>query len=119
MRKLILPLTLSLLAIAPAFAGAMDHKMMDHGSPSASSDFYAKDMEDMHKAMMVTPTGDADVDFVRGMIPHHEGAVAMAKTLLEHGKDPELRKLAKDIITAQDKEIAFMKDWLEKHPAQK
>ena len=49
------------------------------------------------------------------MIPHHEGAVAMARIVLEHGKDPELRKLAEAIIAAQDSEIAFMKLWLEKN----
>ena len=61
-------------------------------------------------------TGDADRDFVAHMIPHHQGAVEMAKVELKYGKDAKLRKLAKDIIAAQDKEIAFMKQWLEQHP---
>jgi len=69
---------------------------------------------EMHEAMNVAPTGDPAADFARNMIPHHEGAIAMAKVELEHGTDPELRKLAEDIIAAQDKEIAFMKAWLEK-----
>jgi uncharacterized protein (DUF305 family) len=50
------------------------------------------------------------------MIPHHQGAVEMAKVELKYGKDAKLRKLAKDIIAAQEKEIAFMKQWLEQHP---
>jgi uncharacterized protein (DUF305 family) len=68
----------------------------------------------MHKDMTMTFTGDADVDFIQGMVPHHEGAVEMARVLLQFGKDPKLRKLAEDIIRTQNDEIAFMKDWLTK-----
>ena len=63
----------------------------------------------MHQAMAVEMTGDVDVDFMRTMIPHHEGAVEMAKIVIENGKDPEVRKLAEEIIKAQEAEIAFMK----------
>jgi hypothetical protein len=70
----------------------------------------------MHEAMNISYTGNADVDFVRGMIPHHQGAVDMAKTVLAFGKNPEIRKLAEDIIRAQETEIAMMKAWLEKNP---
>lgn len=69
----------------------------------------------MHKAMAIAWTGNADIDFVKGMIPHHEGAVAMAKVVLAHGKDPELKKLAEGIIADQEKEIAFMTAWLKKN----
>ena len=78
-------------------------------------DYYAEAMETMHKDMMIDPTGDADADFVRGMIPHHQGAIDMAKVVVEKGKDPEIKKLAEEIIAAQEKEIAFMKSWLAKH----
>ena len=66
----------------------------------------------MHAGMALDFTGDADVDFVRGMIAHHQGAVDMARVLLEHGTDPELKTLAETIISAQEEEIRFMQDWL-------
>lgn len=72
----------------------------------------------MHNDMTMEFTGDADVDFVRGMIPHHQGAIDMAEIELKYGKNPLTRKLAKDIIAAQKKEIAFMKLWLTKHAKQ-
>ncbi len=69
----------------------------------------------MHGAMDIAFTGNADVDFVKGMIPHHAGAVDMAKTVLAFGKDPEVRKLAEEIIKAQESEIALMQGWLKKN----
>jgi uncharacterized protein (DUF305 family) len=66
----------------------------------------------MHKDMAVPLTGDADRDFLASMIPHHQGAIDMAQVVLKHGKDPKVRKLAQDIIDAQQKEIATMKAWL-------
>ena len=71
----------------------------------------------MHKDMTMAFTGRADVDFMKGMIPHHEGAVEMAKVLLQFGKDPELRKLADDVIRTQNEEITMMRDWLTKNGA--
>jgi uncharacterized protein (DUF305 family) len=71
----------------------------------------------MHREMDIRYTNDVDLDFVRGMIPHHRGAVEMAKIALEHSKDPEIRKLAEDIVKAQDTEIAQMEAFLQRKQA--
>jgi uncharacterized protein (DUF305 family) len=94
-----------------------DMSSMDHGmmNDSPSSKAFQEANAKMHKDMTMELTGDADVDFVRGMIPHHQGAIDMAKIVLEHGKDPEIRKLAEEVIAAQEGEIAMMKEWLAKN----
>jgi uncharacterized protein (DUF305 family) len=76
---------------------------------------FAASMKTMMKGMNVKPTGNPDKDFVLMMMPHHQGAIDMAKVELQYGTDPELRQLATDIVTAQEKEIAQMKDWLAKN----
>jgi uncharacterized protein (DUF305 family) len=63
---------------------------------------------------MVPYSGDADVDFIKGMIPHHQGAIDAAKVALQFAKDPEVLKLAQDIAIAQEGEITFMNDWLKR-----
>lgn len=65
----------------------------------------ARMMRDMHAA---APTGDADIDFLAMMIPHHAGAVDMARAVLRHGRDPATRRLAEDIIAGQTLEIEGM-----------
>jgi uncharacterized protein (DUF305 family) len=70
-------------------------------------------MDKMHMAMgTVVRSGDNDVDFVRLMIPHHQAAIDMAKTQLLYGKDPQMRRLAQEIITDQQLEIELMQRWL-------
>ncbi len=116
---------LSTALAAPALLaeGEMDHSTMDHSGHTmtgmegpATMAFMEANMK-MHAAMEIAYTGDADTDFIAGMIPHHQGAVEMAKVVLEHGDDPEVKKLAEAIIAAQEAEIAWMTDWLAKNGA--
>ncbi|MCO4889799.1 DUF305 domain-containing protein [Cupriavidus sp. WGtm5] len=73
----------------------------------------------MHHGMTHAPTnGIPDHDFVAMMIPHHQGAIDMAKALLLYGKDPALRNLAQGIITEQQNEIRLMQAWLQRHQPQ-
>lgn len=76
-------------------------------------------MEKMHGAMAsVKPSGNSDVDFVRLMLPHHQAAIDMAKTQLLYGKDPQMRRLAQEIIADQQSEIEVMQLWLKPHKPQ-
>lgn len=116
MRSLLL---LGGLLITSSFAFAGGHEHKGHHGSSHSNDVvpasvtaYQAVNDKMHEAMSIDFTGDADVDFVLGMIPHHEGAVEMAQVVLEHGSDPEIRALAEAIIEAQKEEISMMRAWL-------
>ena len=100
-------LTLSCILLAGTAIAAVEN------SPSTQA--YMDAMDKMHQSMMIDYTGDPDVDFVRGMIPHHQGAIAMAEVELKYGKDPEIRKLAEGIIAAQKGEIEMMQTWLKAH----
>jgi uncharacterized protein (DUF305 family) len=75
-------------------------------------------MDKMHMAMEeVKQSGDNDVNFARLMLPHHQAAIDMARTQLLYGKDPQMRRLAQEIITDQQLEIELMQRWLKQQHA--
>jgi uncharacterized protein (DUF305 family) len=104
-------LTLSLTALPLMAADASTEQMHQDYMHSMNG---MKDQ--MHEGVM---SNDPDVAFASGMLPHHEGAVEMAKIELKYGKDPEMRKLAENIIKAQDAEMKQMKAWLQANPDKK
>jgi uncharacterized protein (DUF305 family) len=103
---------------AICLANATGHEGMGMAGMTGDGDAAHQDLMDgmdrMNADMMAGGTAaDIDVAFVCSMIPHHRGAIDMAKAELEHGDDPWARRMAEGIIAAQEKEIAEMLKWLE------
>jgi len=116
MKKIVLSVALAVLLAAPALA--QDHSQHSMtGEMSAASKAYMDAMAKMDTDMKaMTMTGKPGADFALMMIPHHQSAIDMAKAYLASGEnDPELTKLSNDVVAAQEKEIAFLKEWLTKN----
>jgi uncharacterized protein (DUF305 family) len=94
--------------------GAAVAQNAQSGSES-TQEFKAADMN-MMKTMGAAPyTGNPDVDFRTHMIPHHQGAIAMAQVALKYASDVETKRMAQKIIDDQEKEVADMQAWLKKN----
>jgi len=93
---------------------AHHNPVVDIEAVGASTTAYRAVNARMHQDMDIALGGDADVDFVRSMIPHHQGAIDMAKVVLKHGQDLQVHKIAEELIHAQEGEFAFMCEWLAK-----
>lgn len=106
----------------PERGPAVDARPIDTGASHAggatdrpSTAAYREASAQMHTAMSIDYTGDPDIDFLRGMIAHHEGALAMAKIAVDHGEARDVRNLADEIIAAQESEIVRMRILLARH----
>lgn len=86
--------------------------MQPKGDTGPASQAFNGLITKMTQDMTMPFTGDADIDFVKRMIPHHQAAIDMARTVLAFGKDPESKKIAESIIKAQESEIGLSKEWL-------
>ncbi|CAN7589666.1 DUF305 domain-containing protein [Mesorhizobium amorphae] len=96
--------------------GGMMNMPMDTANMPESSRAYMDAMKRMDGPMMQgIQAGDPDVAFVQAMIPHHQGAIDMARAVLQFGKDDQVKVWANQIITAQQAEIAAMQEWLKQH----
>jgi len=104
-------------AQAPGAPNPHDHSAATPGVASAATNAFQAANERMHRDMTITFTGNADRDFAAAMIPHHQGAIDMARVVLAHGSDPAVRELAQGVIRDQEREIVQLRAMLTRLPA--
>jgi uncharacterized protein (DUF305 family) len=107
MKKILL--TLSIIILSTELVKSSMHQ---GGHQNHANVPFQKAMDKMHKDMMMKSSGNIDIDFLRGMIPHHQGAIDMSEELVKKTKDPEIKALAQKIIKDQKAEIKQMQDIL-------
>jgi uncharacterized protein (DUF305 family) len=117
---MIAAISAALVWLAPVPAAAEEAASAPHNhmsAPDASVPTFYSEMAGvnarMHADMQVAPTGDVDRDFLRMMIPHHQGAIDMARLLLKYGHDEKLKRLAQSLIVEQGQEITYMRTLLD------
>ena len=114
MTRIVLALAAALIALPAAaqHAGHGSAPTPAAAQEAASTQEYRAANDRMHRDMTIAYTGNADRDFAAGMIPHHQGAIDMARTVLKYGQDPEIRALAENVIRAQEAVIAQLRAYL-------
>ncbi|WP_246100325.1 DUF305 domain-containing protein [Cereibacter sediminicola] len=98
--------------------GMMDHggmMQMPHGGGAASAGYGAAMQKMQGPMMMAMAIEDPDLAFACGMIPHHQGAIEMARTVQQHGKDETIKAMAQKMIDDQTREIRELTDWIWEH----
>ena len=120
--KMIATMTAALLAASPALAQQAGHQGMNHQGMNhagmmqpTAADPYGPDMMKMHERMMAAKGADAGETWIRQMIEHHRGAIAMSRVALRNTKNVETRQMAQMTITTQEKDIAELQNWLRKN----
>jgi uncharacterized protein (DUF305 family) len=108
-RKMILAAITAAACTLPGFA---DDKTKSNRGSHEIHQTMMSGMEKMHDMKL---SGDTDHDFASMMIAHHEQAIEMSKAALDHGDDPEVRKKAREIIAASEKDIRDLKKWQKQH----
>jgi Domain of unknown function (DUF305) len=107
----------ALVAVQTGIARAHDHPVIGAEADGPHWSGLVRSMMKMHDEMSaIERTGNTDADFLRLMLPHHQAAVDMARVQLLHGKDPQMRRLAQEILSDQQLEIELMQLWWKQQP---